>query len=82
MIVACSASSNDFEDIFGVKDDTDSSTVSGWVLGKCGHIPVEGETFEADGLQITVTKVEKNRLLEICVVELEQPEEDGEKEEK
>ncbi|MBR4888871.1 MAG: HlyC/CorC family transporter, partial [Clostridia bacterium] len=82
VIVACSASSNNFEDIFGVKDDTDSSTVSGWVLGKCGKIPVVGETFEADGLQVTVTAVEKNRLLEIRVVELEKPEEDEENKEK
>ncbi len=82
VIVACSASSNDFEDIFGIKDDTDSSTVSGWVLGKCGHIPMEGETFVADDLEITVTKIEKNRLLEIRVMELEKPEEDIEKEEK
>ena len=72
VLVACSASTNDFEDIFSIKDDTDSSTVSGWVLGKCGKIPVEGESFSADGLQVTVTRVEKNRLLEIRVVEPEE----------
>ena len=71
-----SDSVNDFEDIFSVKDDTDSSTVSGWVFGKCGKIPVEGESFEADGLSVTVTKVEKNRLLEIRVVEPQEPEQE------
>lgn len=76
VLVAGSASVNDFEDIFSVKDDTDSSTVSGWVFGKCGKIPVEGESFEADGLTVTVTKVEKNRLLEIRVVEPQESEQE------
>lgn len=76
VLVAGSTSINDFEDVFSIKDDTDCSTVSGWVFNKCGKIPVEGETFEADGLTVTVTKVEKNRLLEIRVVEPEKPDEE------
>ena len=45
---------------FDCKTDCESSTVSGWVMEALERIPVEGDTFTADGLQVTVVRVDKN----------------------
>ena len=54
-------------DLFSLKEESDSATVSGWVLDKLGHIPETGERFECDGLAVTVTRVQHHRVLEIQV---------------
>ncbi len=54
-------------DLFSLKDESDSATVSGWVLDKLGHIPETGERFECGGLAVTVTRVQHHRVLEIQV---------------
>ena len=54
-------------DLFSLKEESDSATVSGWVLDKLGHIPETGERFERDGLAVTVTRVQHHRVLEIQV---------------
>ena len=54
-------------DLFSLKDEGDSATVSGWVLDKLGHIPEMGERFECGGLSVTVTRVQHHRVLEIQV---------------
>ena len=54
-------------DLFSLKEESDSATVSGWVLDKLGHIPETGERFECDGLAVTVTRVQHHRVLEILV---------------
>ena len=48
-------------------------TVSGWVLEQMGHLPREGESFSAEGLDVTVTKVAQRRVLEIRVRKAEAP---------
>lgn len=42
-------------------------TVGGWVLAALGHIPVEGERFEADGLLVVVEQAEPTRVVRIRV---------------
>ena len=54
-------------DLFSLKEESDSATVSGWVLDKLGHIPETGERFACDGLAVTVTRVQHHRVLEIQV---------------
>ena len=66
-LIACSADLDDMYDLFQVKGSCDAATVSGWVMEQVGRVPVEGDHFIAEGLEVTVTKVEHRRVLEINV---------------
>lgn len=75
-LIACSANLDDMYDLFEVKGQCDAATVSGWVMEQVGRVPEEGDHFRAEGLDVTVTKVEHRRVLEIRVQVL--PEEESE----
>ena len=66
-LIACSANLDDMYDLFEVKGQCDAATVSGWVMEQVGRVPEEGDHFQAEGLDVTVTKVEHRRVLEIQV---------------
>ena len=66
-LIACSADLDDMYDLFQVKGVCDAATVSGWVMEQVGRVPEEGDHFTAEGLEVTVTKVEHRRVLEINV---------------
>ena len=76
-LIACSANLDDMFDLFSIKGECDASTVSGWVMEQIGRIPEQGDRFQADGLDVTVTAMEQRRVLEIRVEVL--PEEEGSK---
>jgi CBS domain containing-hemolysin-like protein len=48
----------------------DYETVAGFVLSHLGRIPAEGETFTYNGLSITVTDVDGNKVEEVTVTRL------------
>lgn len=48
-------------------EDEDYETIAGFVLAELGHIPVEGEQFTRDGVNVTVTRVEGNRIEEVTI---------------
>ena len=77
-LISCSADLTDLFDLFSIKSDCDANTVSGWVMEQIGRIPEPGDRFTADGLDVTVIKVDHRRVLEIRVVVLpaEAPEKD------
>ncbi len=72
--IACSADLTDLYDLFSLKGECDSATVSGWVLEQVGRIPVPGDAFDSENLHVTVTRVEHRRVLEIRVEVGEAPE--------
>ena len=74
----CSAPVSDLFDAVGYEEETDSATVSGWLMEKLERIPVRGDHFTAGPLTVTVTKARKNQPLEVYV-KVEKPQ-DGEKE--
>ena len=74
-LIACSADLDDMYDLFQVKGECDAATVSGWVMEQVGRVPEEGDHFQAEGLDVTVTKVEHRRVLEIQVQVMEPEEE-------
>ncbi len=74
-LIACSADLDDMYDLFQVKGTCGAATVSGWVLEQVGKVPEMGDHFRAEGLDVTVTKVEHRRVLEIQVRVLEETEE-------
>ena len=75
-LISCSADLTDLFDLFSIKGECDANTISGWVMEQIGRIPEEGDRFQSDGLDVTVTKVDHRRVLEIRVEVLPEPEED------
>ncbi|RHR10570.1 HlyC/CorC family transporter [Pseudoflavonifractor sp. AF19-9AC] len=73
-LIACSADLDDMYDLFQVKGECDAATVSGWVMEQVGRVPEEGDHFQAEGLDVTVTKVEHRRVMEIQVRVMEDQE--------
>ena len=73
-IIACSAALDDMYDLFQLRGECDAATVSGWVLEQAGRVPEPGDHFQAEGLDVTVTKVEHRRVLEIRIHVLDKSE--------
>lgn len=67
-LISCTANLDDLFDRFSIRgEDIDSASISGWVLDQLGKLPVEGDHFVYDNLDVTVTKVDHRRVLEIRV---------------
>jgi putative hemolysin len=63
----------EFFDYFDMPlDETDSSTISGWVMERLGRIPSEGDSFDYENMLVTVTRTDNNRVLEVIVKIIEQ----------
>ena len=75
-LISCSADLTDLFDLFSIKGECDANTISGWVMEQIGRIPEEGDCFQSDGLDVTVTKVDHRRVREIRVEVLPEPEDD------
>lgn len=69
--VDCSASLEDFMEFFDVKLESDSISVGGWVMEQLNHVPVQGESFSACHLEITVSEVSACRVSFITVRQCE-----------
>ena len=80
-LVACSADLDDLYNLFDMKpsEEYDASTVSGWVMEEIGRVPDVGDRFQADGLDVCVTRVEHRRVMEIRVRPLPPEKEEPEK---
>ena len=59
----------DFCELFSLRIDSDVSTVSGWVTEELQRLPQAGDSFRAEGLEVTVTRVDHRRVLEIRAME-------------
>ena len=66
-LIACSADVDDMYDLFQVSGTCDAATVSGWVLEQLGRVPEVGDHFTWENLDVTVTRAEHHRVLEIRV---------------
>ena len=60
--------------MFALNGECDASTVSGWVIQELGRLPQVGDHFRAQGLDVTVTRVDHRRVLEIRVRVLQEEE--------
>lgn len=58
---------DDLDDIFGTDLDTDADSVGGLFTEVAGHIPEPGESVEFEGLRLTVTELEGNRIRQLSV---------------
>ena len=73
-----SASIDDVFQLFDLRMDDDMTTLSAWVIDSLGHIPKIGDQFTYENLQVTVTKLQRMRVLEIRVDVLPEAAEDEE----
>lgn len=63
-----SADFEEFCEFFHVEaEETESVTVSGWVMERMGKVPSVSDRFEQDGLTVTVTRTDSRHVLEIEV---------------
>lgn len=75
--VRCAANIEDFFRYFELEPDeeTESTTVNGWMIEQIGRIPKQGFVFDYENLTITVTKADDMMALEINVVVKEKTQE-------
>ncbi len=69
---------DDMFDLFDLENDTDHSTVGGWVVEEFGKIPRVGDEFNYGPLHVCVSKRDPRRVTEVIVTKLFEPEEDDE----
>ena len=77
-LISCSASIDDVFQLFDLRMDDNMTTLSAWVIDSLGHIPKIGDQFTYENLQVTVTKLQRMRVLEIRVDVLPEAAEDEE----
>ena len=68
-LVLCSVFAEDFFEFFDLApDETQASTVNGWLTERLGSIPEQGASFDYENLHITVTRADGFMAHEITVV--------------
>jgi len=67
--ILCTSYIDDMFSYFGIKAESESNTVGGWIMDELRRIPEEGDEFTFDNLHVTVTKTEERRAEE-CIVEV------------
>ena len=65
--VDCSVSLEDFMEFFDVKLESDSVSVGGWVMEQLNRVPIKGDSFTAQNLEITVSELSAYRVSFITV---------------
>ncbi len=65
--ISGAASLDDVRELFPIAEDFDSVTVNGWVLEVLGRFPNPGDSFDYEGLKVTVEKVAHRRVEWITV---------------
>lgn len=72
--VPASTELSEFFERFGVEEETEVSTVNGWVTAHIGKIPAVGDTFDFENLTVRVAATDEQRASEIEVTVHEKPE--------
>ncbi|MCL2372491.1 MAG: hemolysin family protein [Defluviitaleaceae bacterium] len=74
--ILCTSYIDDMFGYFGMKAESESNTVGGWIMDQLRRIPEEGDSFQFENLRVTVTKAEERRAEECLVEIIEEAEED------
>ena len=54
-------------EFFDVKLDSDSVSVGGWVMEQLNRVPIKGDSFTAQDLEITVSELSAYRVSSVTV---------------
>ncbi len=65
--VEASVDLDDFFAFFGMKEETEESSLNGWVSEKLGKVPKEGDRILADAYEITVISTLRHRIMRVEV---------------
>ena len=65
--VLCAAAIEKMFEYFDMEEESEVSTVSGWIMDQLGRTPEEGDTFTYKKLDVTVTKADHRRAEE-CII--------------
>ena len=65
--VLCAAAIEKMFEYFDMDDESEVSTVSGWIMDQLGRTPEEGDTFVYNKLEVAVTKADQRRAEE-CII--------------
>ena len=65
--VDCSVSLEEFMEFFDIKLTSDSVSVGGWVMEQLSRVPVRGESFRVQNLEVTVSELDAYRVSFITV---------------
>ena len=75
--VLCVAAIEKMFEYFDLEEESEVSTVSGWIMDQLGRTPEEGDTFTYDKLHVTVTKADQRRAEECVITVLPEVEDDN-----
>ena len=73
--VDCSANFEDFCEVFDLEAEAESISVGGWVMEQLGKMPENGDRFEYENLEITITETDSHRVTQIKVFQKEEEQE-------
>jgi len=65
--VLCTADIDKMFEYFDMEDESEASTVGGWIMDELGRMPEVGDTFTYGKLEVMVTKADQ-RHVEECIV--------------
>jgi len=69
--ILCTYYISDLFEFLGIKAESESSTVGGWIMDELRRTPEEGDSFEFENLVVRVTKTEAHRAVE-CEIEVKE----------
>ncbi len=78
--VDCSVNLSDFFDRYDITEESEHSTLGGWVVEKLDKLPEVGDTFTYGSLKVTVTEIDSHRVAFVEVIKCEAEESDEENE--
>ncbi|MGC6767263.1 hemolysin family protein [Enterococcus sp. LJL128] len=55
------------EDLFGIVNNTTSSTLGGYIMTTLGHVPVAGEKLSLSSLELEIRKMQDHRIDEVLI---------------
>lgn len=69
--VDCSVNLSDFFDRFEITEESEHTTLGGWVVEKLDKLPEVGDEFTYENLKVTVTEIDSHRVAFVDVVKLD-----------
>ena len=74
--IQCTADIDKMFEYFNMEAESESNTVSGWIMDKLERIPEKDDTFTYEKLKVTVTKADDRRAEEILVEVIQKEDEE------
>ena len=67
-IVDCTVNMEDFSEFFDVNIETESISLSGWVMEQLGKIPEKDDSFTFENLTVKVIQIDSHRVVKVDVI--------------